>query len=147
MFLIGTLTAIVCLTCLIGLVLHLKKEQGLVPAYAAKSLIGGAAGFFFIAFAVVVAQIFMPGAVFAQEAVVTAVPESAYGLGFLGAGVSVGLACIGAGIATGMASSAGIGAVSDNPKMLGQSLLFVGLSEGIAIYGLIIAIQVLGRLS
>ena len=142
------LGSILCLTALAGLVLHIKRDFGVIPVYAAKSLIGGTAGFFFIALAVVIAQIFaFPHPIFAQEAATAAAaPESAYGLGFLAAGMSVGLACIGAGIATGMAASAGIGAVSDNPKMIGQSLLFVSLCEGISIFGLVIAIMVLGRL-
>ena len=97
--------------------------------------------------AVAVASIFNISPVYAADTAAAFVLSSeAYGLGFLGAGISVGLACIGTGIATGMSASAAIGAVSEDPKMLGTSLLFVGLSEGIAIYGLIIAIMILGRL-
>ncbi|MGL5721722.1 MAG: ATP synthase subunit C [Brevinema sp.] len=142
------LGSILCLTALAGFVMHIKRDFGVIPVYAAKSLIGGATGFFFIALAAVIAQVFaFPLTAFAQEAAtVASAPESAYGLGFLAAGMAVGLACIGAGIATGMAASAGIGAVSDNPKMIGQSLLFVSLCEGISIFGLVIAIMVLGRL-
>lgn len=142
-----TLFAVICFVCLIGLGLHIKRNHNFLSVYAAKSIIGGVAGFFFIILALVTAYVFLGiSPIFAAEPATNSVPENAYGLGFLGAGLSVGLACIGAGIATGMATSAGIGAVSDNPKMLGQSLLFVGLSEGIAIYGLIIAIMILGRL-
>lgn len=148
MFAFWTLCAVICTTCLVGLALHLRKEQGSVSVVIAKSLIGGLSGFFFIAFALVVASIFHVAPAFASETTVAVnnIPQSAYGLGFLGAGLSVGLACIGTGIATGMSASAAIGAVSENPKMLGTSLLFVGLSEGIAIYGLIVAIMILGKL-
>ncbi len=141
------LIAVVCLTCLVGGALHWKREHSYVPAVVAKSLIGGATGFFFITFAFIISSIFVSPA-FANEAshAVSTLPAEAYGLGFLGAGLSVGLACIGTGIATGMSASAAIGAVSEDPKMLGTSLLFVGLSEGIAIYGLIIAIMILGQL-
>ncbi|SFB77090.1 V/A-type H+-transporting ATPase subunit K [Brevinema andersonii] len=143
-----TLFAVICFVCLIGLGLHIKINQNFLSVYAAKSILGGVVGFFFIILALATAYVFLGiSPIFAAEPVTNSVSESAYGLGFLGAGLSVGLACIGAGIATGMATSAGIGAVSDNPKMLGQSLLFVGLSEGIAIYGLIIAIMILGRLA
>lgn len=68
------------------------------------------------------------------------------GLAFLAAGLSTGLACIGAGYAVGAVGSSALGAVSENPKMLGRTLIFVGLAEGIAIYGLIISIIVLGRI-
>jgi len=63
---------------------------------------------------------------------------------FMAAAVSTGLAAIGAGIAVGIAGAAAIGAVAEKPELLGRSLIFVGLAEGIAIYGLIIAFMVLG---
>ncbi len=58
----------------------------------------------------------------------------------LGAGLAVGLAGIGAGIAVGVAGAAGISALTEKPEMFSNVLLIVALGEGIAIYGLIIAI-------
>ena len=75
--------------------------------------------------------------VLAQEA---AVNESR----FMAAAISTGLAAIGAGIAVGIAGAAAIGAVAEKPELLGRTLIFVGLAEGIAIYGLIISFMVLG---
>lgn len=66
------------------------------------------------------------------------------GMKFIGAALSTGMACIGAGIAVASASAAAIGAISENAKLLGRTIIFVGLSEGIAIYGLIISIMILG---
>ncbi len=66
------------------------------------------------------------------------------GLKYLGAALSTGLACVGTGTAVAAASSAAIGAISEDPKLLGRTIIFVGLSEGIAIYGLIISIMILG---
>lgn len=63
---------------------------------------------------------------------------------FMAAAVSTGLAAIGAGIAVGIAGAAAIGAVAEKPELLGRTLIFVGLAEGIAIYGLIVAFMVLG---
>lgn len=68
------------------------------------------------------------------------------GMGFLAAGLSTGLATIGAGYAVGAVGSSALGAVSENPRILGKTLIFVGLAEGIAIYGLIISIIILGQL-
>lgn len=68
------------------------------------------------------------------------------GLGFIAAGLSTGLATIGAGYAVGAVGSSALGAVSENPRILGKTLIFVGLAEGIAIYGLIVSIMILGRL-
>ena len=58
----------------------------------------------------------------------------------LGAGLAVGLAGIGAGIAVGIAGAAGISALAEKPELFSNVLLMVALGEGIAIYGLIIAI-------
>ena len=63
----------------------------------------------------------------------------------IGAGLATGLACVGAGIATGSAASAAIGAVSENDNMMGKALIFVAMSEGIAIYGLLIAFMILNQ--
>jgi V/A-type H+/Na+-transporting ATPase subunit K len=68
------------------------------------------------------------------------------GMGFLAMGIAVGLGSLAAGIATGMSASAAIGAISENPKTFGTAIVFVGLSEGVAIYGLIIAILILNNL-
>lgn len=72
--------------------------------------------------------------------------SDAAGMGFLAASLSTGLATIGAGYAVGSVGSAALGAVSEDPKILGKTLIFVGLAEGIAIYGLIISILIFGRI-
>lgn len=61
----------------------------------------------------------------------------------LAAALSTGLACIGAGIAVASSGAAAIGATAEKPESFGRALIFVGLSEGIAIYGLIISFLVL----
>jgi len=68
------------------------------------------------------------------------------GLGYIAAALSTGLACLGAGYAVGVVGSAALGAVSEDPKILGKTLIFVGLAEGVAIYGLVISIMILGTL-
>lgn len=68
------------------------------------------------------------------------------GLGYLAAALSTGLATIGTGYAVGAVGSAALGAVSEDPKILGKTLIYVGLGEGIAIYGLIISIMILSKL-
>jgi V/A-type H+-transporting ATPase subunit K len=61
----------------------------------------------------------------------------------LAAALSTGLASIGAGIAVGGTGAAAVGAIAEKPEAFGRSLIFVGLAEGIAIYGLIISFLVL----
>ncbi len=63
----------------------------------------------------------------------------------LGAGIAVAGSTIGAGFAVAYTGAAALAAVSEKPEMFGRSLVFVGLAEGIAIYGLVIAIILIGR--
>mgnify|MGYP000452576123 CR=1 FL=1 len=62
---------------------------------------------------------------------------------FIGAGLALGLAGIGAGIAVGLAGAAAISAFTEKPEVFGRSFLIVVLGEGIAIYGIAIAILML----
>lgn len=68
------------------------------------------------------------------------------GFGYLAAALSTGLACIGGGIAVSAAASAALGAISEDSSILGKSLIFVGLAEGVCLYGLIISFMILGKL-
>lgn len=65
------------------------------------------------------------------------------GFKYLAAALSTGLATIGTGTAVGSVGSSAIGAVSEDPSILGKTLIFVGMAEGIAIYGMIISILIL----
>ncbi len=71
--------------------------------------------------------------------------SSSDGLAYIAAALSTGLATIGAGVAVAVAGSAALGAISEDSKLLGKTLIFVGLAEGIAIYGLIISIMILNK--
>ena len=73
-------------------------------------------------------------------------PVKTTDFGLIAAALSTGLAAIGAGIAVAIVGSAALGAISENPKILGRTIIFVGLAEGIAIYGLIISIMILNKI-
>lgn len=75
-----------------------------------------------------------------------AASSSGSALGYIGAGLSVGLSCLGGGIAVSSAASAALGAISEDSSILGKSLIFVGLAEGVCLYGLIIAFMIISRL-
>lgn len=79
----------------------------------------------------------------AAPAAAAAVDGLATGLKYIGAGLAVGLSGIGGGIAVASSASAALGAISENEKAFGKSLIFVGLAEGVALYGLIIALVLL----
>lgn len=101
--------------------------------------------FFFGAFAL--ASIMMLGGPDVQAAEAAASdPGFATGLGYIAAALVTGLSCIGGGIAVASAASAALGALSEDSSILGKSLIFVGLAEGVCLYGLIISFMIIGRL-
>jgi len=63
----------------------------------------------------------------------------------LSASIAAGLGTVGAGIAVAAVGAAAVGVLAEKPDLLGRVLIFVGLAEGIAIYGLIVAILILNR--
>lgn len=82
----------------------------------------------------------------AQQSQGTPIDSRTVGWAFLAAAISTGFGCVGAGIAVGYVGAAAVGAVGEKPEVAGRTLIFVGLAEGIAIYGLIIAIMILGKI-
>ena len=83
-----------------------------------------------------------------SEAVAAAAGNLSVGTGmaYIAAALSTGLACLGASVAVASAASAAIGASSENPSMFAKSIIFVALAEGIAIYGMLISFQIVGKL-
>jgi V/A-type H+-transporting ATPase subunit K len=67
--------------------------------------------------------------------------------GLAAAAASTALAALGAGFAVAKVGTAAIGALAEKPELFGRLLIFVGLAEGIAIYGLIVSILILNRLA
>jgi V/A-type H+-transporting ATPase subunit K len=72
--------------------------------------------------------------------------SEAWSLGLIAAALSTALAALGAGFAVARVGTAAIGALAEKPELFGRLLIFVGLAEGIAIYGLIVSILILNRL-
>lgn len=68
------------------------------------------------------------------------------GLALIGIGIPTGLATVGAGIAVGPVGAASLAIISEKPEMFGRTLIYLGLAEGIAIYGLVVTILLLGRI-
>ena len=97
-------------------------------------------------FAVLALAIILPVGGFVSAATpdaVSALADSSRGMAYISAAIAVGLGSIGCGIAVGGAAPAAIGAVAEDPKSFVKSLIFVALGEGVAIYGLLIAILIL----
>lgn len=92
------------------------------------------------------AVLMFSGNAMAAEGAAAAGKASAAGMGYLSAALSTGLSCLGGGIAVSAAASAALGAISEDSSILGKSLIFVGLAEGVCLYGLIISFMILGQL-
>lgn len=64
----------------------------------------------------------------------------------IAAAVSVGISCIASAYALAKIGSAALGAMSEKPEIGGRALIFLGMAEGIAIYGLIVAIMIINKM-
>lgn len=86
--------------------------------------------------------------VMAQTAAAAGPHEISIGLGLalIGIGLPTGLASIGAALAVGPVGAAALAVIAEKPEVFGRSLVFLGLAEGIAIYGLVVSILLLGRI-
>lgn len=67
------------------------------------------------------------------------------GQALLGAAISVAGSSLGAAVAVAYTGSAALAAISERPELFGRAMVFVGLAEGIAIYGLVVAIILIGK--
>ena len=126
-------------------IFFLRRRQ-LAPVSATRGLILGLNGFNIIiglmAFGIGVVRLAFPALVLASGSDAQAVSDP---YAALAAAISTGLAAVGAGIAVSGTGSAALGVIAEKPESFGISLVFVGLAEGIAIYGLIISFIVLNR--
>ena len=66
--------------------------------------------------------------------------------GLLAAAIATGASSIAAAYAVASIGTAAMGTLAEKPELFGRLLIFLGLAEGIAIYGLIISILILNRL-
>ena len=72
-------------------------------------------------------------------------PSASAGMKFIGAGLAFGLAALGAGVAIGGVGAAGLAVISERPDLRSQALVFTALGEAVAIYGIVMAIIILGQ--
>ncbi|MEO6086455.1 MAG: ATP synthase subunit C [Umezawaea sp.] len=72
-------------------------------------------------------------------------PATANWAALIGAAISVAGSSIGAAIAVAYTGAAALAALSERPELFGRAMVIVGLAEGIAIYGLIVAVILIGK--
>ncbi|MGD2082790.1 MAG: ATP synthase subunit C [Chromatiales bacterium] len=68
------------------------------------------------------------------------------GLAIIGVGLPTAFSTIAAGIAVGPIGAASLAALAEKPEILGRTLIYLGLAEGIAIYGLVMSILLLDKI-
>lgn len=131
--------AVVIITIYSGLYL-LKNNEDPSKAKISKALKMNL--FTFVPIMLMIVVLMIPSGSKAAEGAAT-VASNSDGLRYIGAALSTGLAAIGTGYAVGTVGSAALGAISEDQSILGRTIIFVGLAEGIAIFGVIISIMIL----
>ncbi len=93
--------------------------------------------------------VLIPSHLTAQEQVqtgsATQTSNNAPGLAYIAAGLTVGLSVLGAGFSLSKIGSAAVAAISEKPEVMGRAIVFAGLAEGLSIWGLIVAVLILGK--
>ena len=128
---------------LIVLPLWLIARRAKAGKSVKKPLVANLCGFFLVMFAT--AAVFLSQGVAAANdaAAVAGSTDWTKAIGYLAAALAVGISGIASGIAVSNSACAAIGALTENEGSFGKSIVFVGMAEGIAIYGLLIAIVIL----
>jgi V/A-type H+-transporting ATPase subunit K len=85
------------------------------------------------------------GVVDPAQAQTESAPPSDSWAALLGAAIAVAGSALGAAIAVAYTGAAALAVISEKPEMLGRAMVIVGLAEGIAIYGLVIAVILIGE--
>ena len=70
--------------------------------------------------------------------------EVGTGLIALGAGLAIGLSAIGAAIAESTIGAAAVGAMAEKEELFGKGLIMTVIPETLVIFGLLVAILILG---
>ena len=69
--------------------------------------------------------------------------SSVSGIKYLAAALAVGIACLAGGLAVGKIGAAAMGAMSENAELSGKALPFVGLAEGICLWGFLVGLLII----
>ena len=83
----------------------------------------------------------------AQGATTYSLPPDVWRWAMASAAAATGISTAAAAHAVAKVGSAAIGALAEKPDLFGRLLIFVGLAEGIAVYGLIVSVLILNRLA
>lgn len=144
--LVGLMTLTVAGMIVLGVVLELNRGRMPRPPRWLRGAVVANLALFAAALAGVV--FIGIGEVSAQTAAVGAGGEISIGKGLalIGIGIPTAIASLAAAIALGPVGSSALAVLAEKPEMFGRTLVYLGLAEGIAIYGLVVSILMLGRI-
>jgi len=86
-----------------------------------------------------------PSSAAVSDAAAAAADSTTNGSALIGAAIAIAGSSIGAAIAVAYTGSAALAAMSERPELFGRAIVIVGLAEGIAIYGLIVSVILIGK--
>ncbi len=115
------------------------------PRLASRILVWGNGALLMAAIAMLAMAANATGAHAATQTVAAQEQTGAGGMALLAAAIAIAGSSIGAAIAVAYTGAAALAAMSERPELFGRAMVIVGLAEGIAIYGLIVAIILIGR--
>lgn len=144
LWLVGAMTLAVTGTILLGVALELNG--GRAPPWTGSAVAGNLALFALSLAGVVFLGV---GDAWAQTQAAAAgggEVSIGKGLALIGIGLPTALASIASAIALGPVGSSALAVLAEKPEMFGRTLVYLGLAEGIAIYGLVVSILMLGRI-
>jgi V/A-type H+-transporting ATPase subunit K len=103
----------------------------------------------FVGLISIIASLFLwiPDASAIVEANVPSLAPEVWRWGFMTAALATGLSSIAAAYAVATVGTAAMGTLAEKPELFGRLLIFVGLAEGIAIYGVIVSVLILNKIS
>ncbi|MEW6676445.1 MAG: ATP synthase subunit C [Pseudomonadota bacterium] len=144
-WLISLMAASVLALIALGLWLELKPVRGPAPPWVKGGLLAN-----FLMFALGLAGLLFLGAqdALAVEPAAVAAGEISLGKGLalIGIALPTAVAAIGAALALGPIGAAALAVTAEKPEIFGRTLVYMGLAEGVAIYGLVMSILMLGKI-
>lgn len=100
---------------------------------------------FFATFAVVGTVCLTQGVSATSEAMLSG-SDISTAVGYLSAALAVGISGLAGGKAVATSAAAAIGALAEDDSTFGKALVFVGMAEGIALYGMLVAFIIISNL-
>ncbi|MCL2351728.1 MAG: ATP synthase subunit C [Firmicutes bacterium] len=110
-----------------------------------KTALGVNLALFFTVLAFATVYVFTGSAQAAGQVAAAAPAGNAAGMAYIAAAAVMSVATVATGIAVSTSASAALGALSENDKIFGKAIIFVAMAEGIALYGLLVAFMILGK--